>query len=453
MLKCHCCCCVQVYCQDCGLKMCLEVSQHVHSAPGLHLQDHRPAPCCYKDWTRPAPNSAADGLLQGIGGLVHELKEGVSDLVYDPVQGIYTHGISGAAAGLSSGLHSLLSRPLAGGSVLLNKVKEGIRASLASNLQYGVTTSPYDPLLRDGISVTGTGRDSPVTSQHTQHRRSGSHNPSRIRSLKLALPELPPVSDASFRTDPSSPPVPVSQAALGGSVMLLGSALGCGRSSPRGQRVASEDDGDSIHGGLNESRHTVASRDSAAFYCSKDSVLSPTGEVSDGDESECYEEDTAPFLLYNSQIEPATVTAQPHVQASCVALSSSTVSSHSGGTSTEIEGRRAQGTTATRAGSGAEKEQASSQGKPVVSAAPSVDTRRVKEGSPSNHAYPSGSGAHPAKAPTLTIRTQDPAPSDSAVDMTVEEAFTTAQAARKLFTDLGAQNGRYSADFYIIPPA
>jgi hypothetical protein len=188
--------CLQVYCQDCGLKMCREVSEELHSAPELHMQGHRVGPCCYKDWTRPAPNSATEGLIQGIGGLVHELKEGVSDLVYDPVHGIYKSGWSGAAAGLSSGLNSLLSRPLAGGSVLLNKVKEGIRASLASHLSYGVTTSSVDPMALSR-SASDNSDDMPRTS-----KLASDPSVERIRRLKFSIPELPPVLEI-----PSSDPV------------------------------------------------------------------------------------------------------------------------------------------------------------------------------------------------------------------------------------------------------
>jgi len=177
--------------------MCSEVAQYLHSEPSLHLQQHTLLPCCYKDWSRPPPASAAEGLIQGLGGLVHEIKEGVSDILYDPVHGIYQQGLSGAAAGLSSGLNSLLSRPMAGGSVLLNKVKAGIQASLAANLHYGVEPSAYDPLNADSSYAI-------VGAKHSAHSKSHGADDSaplvlnalqanRIRALKMSLPDMPAV--------------------------------------------------------------------------------------------------------------------------------------------------------------------------------------------------------------------------------------------------------------------
>ena len=231
--------------------MCSEVSQHLHSAPSLHMQDHRLGPCCYKSWTRPAPDNAAAGLLQGLGGLVYELREGVSDMVYDPVHGIYTQGFSGGAAGLSTGLHSLLSRPLAGGSVLLNKVKEGIRASLTSNLHYGVATSSFD-LLTEASIAAGNDPDVPLgtDSPHTPH----TSKLNRHRGLKLTVDELTPVVESALAPeefDSFSPPV---------SPLKLGTPAGLqsgGRSSPRGLCVASEDHHDPS--GLTASQRSAAS--------------------------------------------------------------------------------------------------------------------------------------------------------------------------------------------------
>lgn len=178
--------------------MCNEVADYLHHEPSLHLQQHTLLPCCYKDWTRPPPASATEGLIQGLGGLVHEIKEGVSDILYDPVHGIYQQGLSGAAAGLSSGLNSLLSRPMAGGSVLLNKVKTGIQASLAANLHYGVEPSAFDPLNADSsYAIIGSKHTNPSAKSHHVNDAAplglNALQATSIRALKMSLPDMPPV--------------------------------------------------------------------------------------------------------------------------------------------------------------------------------------------------------------------------------------------------------------------
>ena len=118
--------------------MCVEVSNRLHNDPSLHLQEHldKLVPCSFKDWSRVAdPSSLADGLVQGLGALVHELSEGVTDALYDPIRGAYSRGLVGGAAGLSSGLQSLLKKPLSGGSVFMHKVRRGVAASMRDDLQ------------------------------------------------------------------------------------------------------------------------------------------------------------------------------------------------------------------------------------------------------------------------------------------------------------------------------
>eukprot|EP01033_Poteriospumella_lacustris_P010913 gene10913-7762_t len=93
-----------VFCVQCGLKMSQAVADALHGDAALHLQGHELLPCCYADWAVPKPASAADGVVQGVGGYVHELLEGVADVVYDPLHGGYAHGLQGAATGLVRGL-------------------------------------------------------------------------------------------------------------------------------------------------------------------------------------------------------------------------------------------------------------------------------------------------------------------------------------------------------------
>jgi hypothetical protein len=401
---------LQIFCQDCGLKMCSEVSQHLHTAPSLHMQDHRLGPCTYKNWTRPAPRSAGAGLLQGLGGLVYELREGVSDLVYDPVHGIYSQGISGGAAGLSTGLQSLLSRPLAGGSVLLNKVKEGIRASLASNLHYGVATSSFDPLT-DASSAAEyememhPGADSPHTphtSKHIQHR-----------GLKLTIEELPAVVEASLideHADGNFSP-PQSPVKLASSGLQSG-----GRSSPRGLRVASEDHHDPS--GLAASQRSVASNDSTAFYAKKiDSQSAAAGDHDSGgdDESVYGDDDAVPFLLYSSGHEDHAVKPL-----SPVALGTGRIESSLSGKSTSAaEVSRGIAPLAGLQEPSATLQKASNNAKDSLS-------------SQVNHS--SGSSPADTHAPARVAAVEH--------TPTIEDTFATAQAARRLFSDLGAKSGR-----------
>jgi len=129
----------KVFCPLCGFRMCVEVSDRLHNDPSLHLQEHldKLVPCSFKDWSRVAdPSSLADGLVQGLGALVHELSEGVTDALYDPIRGAYSRGLVGGAAGLSSGLQSLLKKPLSGGSVFMHKVRRGVAASMRDDLQH-----------------------------------------------------------------------------------------------------------------------------------------------------------------------------------------------------------------------------------------------------------------------------------------------------------------------------
>jgi UDP:flavonoid glycosyltransferase YjiC (YdhE family) len=119
----------QVYCVQCGLKMTQENADILHSDAGLHMQDHEILPCCYFDWSIPKPESATDGVVQGVGGYVHEFLEGVADVVYDPVHGGIQHGLQGAATGLVKGLNTFVDRQIQGGAVLMEKIVDGVSQS------------------------------------------------------------------------------------------------------------------------------------------------------------------------------------------------------------------------------------------------------------------------------------------------------------------------------------
>ncbi len=54
---------------------------------GIRVGGSRIVRCCYVNWSVPA-SSYADGVMQGLGGLVHELAGGVSTALVHPVRGV-----------------------------------------------------------------------------------------------------------------------------------------------------------------------------------------------------------------------------------------------------------------------------------------------------------------------------------------------------------------------------
>jgi hypothetical protein len=133
----------QIYCPECRLKMTKEVYDRLH--PHIHtgstnssdLSIQECHPCVYQDYTMPKPQKPKDSLVQGLGGFVHELAEGVAEAVYDPVKGAYEDGLSGGAAGLVKGLHRLLNHQIKGSSILVERIRDllpEIRGTYGSNL-------------------------------------------------------------------------------------------------------------------------------------------------------------------------------------------------------------------------------------------------------------------------------------------------------------------------------
>ena len=121
----------RVYCRDCGFKMSTEVSTHIHGKGGfLERENHSLTQCCYVNWAVPSPSSATDGLVQGLGNLLHEISEGVTGVIYDPVKGVYTEGVNGGAAGLVSGINKFINTPFKGGKLMMTKMKQGVDQAL-----------------------------------------------------------------------------------------------------------------------------------------------------------------------------------------------------------------------------------------------------------------------------------------------------------------------------------
>jgi hypothetical protein len=102
-----------VYCQDCDFRLSREVSNCIHWGA---KHRHRIQPLRYVGWEAESPRTSADGLIQGITGLVHEVADGVGDVIYQPVRGIYTDGLQavpGATVGVVHGLvKGLITQPL-----------------------------------------------------------------------------------------------------------------------------------------------------------------------------------------------------------------------------------------------------------------------------------------------------------------------------------------------------
>jgi len=118
----------QVYCIDCSLRMTVEASNMIHIGP---LSRHILTPCSHVDWAAQGPQSCAEGVYQGAIGLVREVAGGVADAIYQPVKGCMENGLQGGGVGVLTGLKSLVAGPVLGGAVLANKVRAGIRSSLA----------------------------------------------------------------------------------------------------------------------------------------------------------------------------------------------------------------------------------------------------------------------------------------------------------------------------------
>lgn len=172
----------EVFCTDCGLKMSKQAFQVLHALPALCNKDHHCRPCVYMDYSMQAASSATEGLMLGVGGLVHEMVGGLADATADPLTGIYAHGLQGGIDGVISGVHSLLHRPVVGSNVLYSRLKEGLviyQELLRKNGEDDGDGSPSDigGSLRSVLLVD---KDSNHAYSALQHGRTSSGNNKRI---------------------------------------------------------------------------------------------------------------------------------------------------------------------------------------------------------------------------------------------------------------------------------
>jgi hypothetical protein len=141
----------QVWCSECGFKMTREVADLIHES-GLcndiipNINSHILRPCTYVNWGVKGPLSTADGIVQGLGGVGHEVAAGLVDAVIEPVRAIYNDGVKGAVGGIVSGLRHLVVRPMQGGVIFYHKVKEG----LTNDVQRENSDGSQHEFTRDG---------------------------------------------------------------------------------------------------------------------------------------------------------------------------------------------------------------------------------------------------------------------------------------------------------------
>lgn len=121
----------QVFCAQCGFKMCYEVSDAIHGhidvlavdspreprashPPGKEDAERNSPPttptqtqtqknrlnhdlymCSYINWDERRPHSATDGLIQGLSAFVGEVAGGLTNAVKQPAVGLVGEGLQG----------------------------------------------------------------------------------------------------------------------------------------------------------------------------------------------------------------------------------------------------------------------------------------------------------------------------------------------------------------------
>ena len=84
----------RVYCPECGLKMCAEVSNLIHRQ-GSGRPKHSVVPYRTSKWGIVAPTNVLEGLNQGINVAMYETAGGLWDLFAKPIEGAAKHGVAG----------------------------------------------------------------------------------------------------------------------------------------------------------------------------------------------------------------------------------------------------------------------------------------------------------------------------------------------------------------------
>jgi len=118
------------WCEKCGLKMSREVDVVVHERENEkeHIRhDYRPV-----DWgSSSGPENVLSGTIQGVAGFGQECLSALGGLITEPIKGsLGGGGMRGGRGGVVTGLKGLVTRPLMGGLILVDKSSAGVRAHL-----------------------------------------------------------------------------------------------------------------------------------------------------------------------------------------------------------------------------------------------------------------------------------------------------------------------------------
>ena len=154
------------YCATCGLKLSAEAHAVLHPPAPATADDGETAPpeqphdvhdYSAMDWaSMVGPQDAAEGLVQGLTSLTHEVLGSVAGVVTEPVAGAQKTGVRGAARGLASGLVNLIRRPIRGGFIFVDKVTAGVSNQLQLQPQavHGVGVSSTSPPSSVGLAAS-----------------------------------------------------------------------------------------------------------------------------------------------------------------------------------------------------------------------------------------------------------------------------------------------------------
>jgi hypothetical protein len=104
----------QVYCAQCGLKMCFDVSDVIHGPVSfdttgadnddggqnpVHSNNNRLSHdlylCSYVNWEERRPHSTATDIYQGLTALVGEVAGGFTNAIKQPAAGLMDEGLQG----------------------------------------------------------------------------------------------------------------------------------------------------------------------------------------------------------------------------------------------------------------------------------------------------------------------------------------------------------------------
>eukprot|EP00899_Mesostigma_viride_P020931 jgi/Mesvir1/2883/Mv13959-RA.2 len=111
------------YCTSCDVKLCHACDAAIHL---MQHSSHERQPYRYIDWSPRGPGFITDALVQGAGGFASELTGALTGVLVEPIVGGMERGVGGAIVGAGKGLAELVTRPLKGGVIFIDKISEGM---------------------------------------------------------------------------------------------------------------------------------------------------------------------------------------------------------------------------------------------------------------------------------------------------------------------------------------